>query len=320
MQHSIRTIGIVLLLCITSTYTDALLTTRATRTALRLSSEVVSEQPPSTSGSSSSTANLTIEKFEKPPRLIPEDPSLIPTLYQYDHCPFCVRVRLALGFKNIKHNLVFMANDDVHTPTAMVGKKVAPIMRFPSANADDEDLIMKESMDIIEFIDNDERFGPPNVLRPASGRTDLKEWQNSVKFMLRTLQRPRYVATGLLPEFQQIDSRHAFINNHPLPPFDKPEWKEMEFSEKLSIYAEAMSSDPMIMIEELNAKLVDLDDIVYCDTYCTEGGLSLDDVDLWARLRSISIIADVEWPDGLRRYIDNLGELADVPLYDGLSM
>lgn len=128
MQHSIRAVGIVLLLSVTSTYTDALLTTRTTRTALRLSSEVVSEQSPSTSGQSPSIPNLTIEKFEKPPRLIPEDPSLIPTLYQYDHCPFCVRVRLALGFKNIKHNLVFMANDDVHTPTAMVGKKVAPIM------------------------------------------------------------------------------------------------------------------------------------------------------------------------------------------------
>lgn len=54
--------------------------------------------------------------------------------------------------------------------------------------------------------------------------------------------------------------------------------------------------------------------------YCTEGGLSLDDIDLWARLRSISIISDVEWPDGLRRYMDNLSELADVALYDGLAM
>lgn len=194
-------------------------------------------------------------------------------------------------------------------------------MKFPNGNANEDDLIMKESMDIIEYIENDERFGPTNVLRSASGRTDLKEWQNSVKFMLRTLQRPRYVATGLLPEFQQIDSRHAFIANHPLPPFDKPEWREMEdFSEKLSIYAQAMADDPTCMIEELNAKLVELDDMVYCDMYCTEGGLSLDDIDLWARLRSISIIADVAWPSGLRRYMDNLSELADVAMYDGIAM
>ena len=86
-----------------------------------------------------------------------------------------------------------------------------------------------------------------------------------------------------------------------------------DFSEKLSVYAEAMASDPTYMVEELNAKLVELDDMVYCDTYCTEGGLSLDDLGLWARLRAVSIVAAVVWPAGLRRYMDNLSELASLP-------
>jgi glutaredoxin 2 len=51
----------------------------------------------------------------------------LPILYVYDHCPFCVRVRLALGIKNVKHTVHFLANDDVPTPTKLVGKKVAPI-------------------------------------------------------------------------------------------------------------------------------------------------------------------------------------------------
>jgi hypothetical protein len=63
--------------------------------------------------------------FNKPERVIREQ---LPTIYVYDHCPFCVRVRVALGLKNIKHNLHFMANDDVPTPTALVGKKIAPIL------------------------------------------------------------------------------------------------------------------------------------------------------------------------------------------------
>lgn len=93
-----------------------------------------------------------------------------------------------------------------------------------------------------------------------------------------------------------------------------------DLNEKLSIYAEAIADDPAYLIEELNAKLVALDDIVYCDMYCTEGGLSLDDIDLWARLRSVTIIQDVTWPDKLRRYMDNLSELADISLYDGLAI
>ena len=117
------TVGILFLLLISNG--EALTTARALKTVLRLSSEVLAEKTLEESSKSSSSKT---EKFAKPPRLIPEDPSLIPSLYNYDHCPFCVRVRLALGFKNIKHNLVFMANDDVHTPTSMVGKKIAPIM------------------------------------------------------------------------------------------------------------------------------------------------------------------------------------------------
>ena len=34
---------------------------------------------------------------------------------------------MALGLKGIKHKLNFLANDDVVTPTELVGKKIAPI-------------------------------------------------------------------------------------------------------------------------------------------------------------------------------------------------
>jgi hypothetical protein len=50
-----------------------------------------------------------------------------PKLYVYDHCPFCVRVRMAFGLKGIKHELVFLANDDKELPISLVGKKVSPI-------------------------------------------------------------------------------------------------------------------------------------------------------------------------------------------------
>jgi len=127
---------------------------------------------------------------------------------------------LALGVKNVKHNVHFFQNDDIPTPTKLIGKKIAPIFAIP-----EDDFIMGESLDIIAKIDEDERFGTPGQILPATARKDLKAWQKSVQVLLRTLQRPRYVATGLLPEFQQIDGRHAFIKNHQLPPYEKPEWK-----------------------------------------------------------------------------------------------
>jgi len=254
----------------------------------------------------------SIVPFAKPERVVHD---ILPQLYVYDHCPFCVRVRFAMGLKNIKHKLEFLANDDVATPTALIGKKIAPIMEWKEAG-----VVMKESMDIIQFIDGDARFGPTGVILPATDRTDLKAWQSSVRDLLRGLQRPRYVATGLLPEFQQLDGRHAFIANHQMPPFSKDEWKPMDMAEKLTIYAEAMAKDPANELEELNRKLVELDDIIFSEHHCSPGGVSYDDVDLFSRLRSITIIKDVEWPEKLRNYMDRMSELADIPLYDEMAL
>lgn len=261
----------------------------------------------------------TATAFQQGPRIVRDQ---LPIVYVYDHCPFCVRVRLALGIKNIKHNIDFLANDDIPTPTNLIGKKIAPIFAIP-----EDDFIMGESLDIIEKVDSDERFGETNVFLPSTGRTDIKAWQKSVQTLLRTLQRPRYVATGLLPEFQQLEGRHAFIKNHQLPPYEKAEWKgtadepsNIEMDEKLKLYAEAMAKDPAPLIEDLNAKLVELNDIVFSEHYCSEGGLSYDDIDLWSRLRSITIIKGVEWPEKLRAYMDNLSALGDVPLYDQMAL
>lgn len=295
----------------------ALLSTRSmvvTNAFTPSSSSCIGSLKSSTMKKMSSTA--TEVSNNKGPRIIRDD---LPIVHVYDHCPFCVRVRFALGVKNIKHTVNFLANDDIKAPTKLIGKKIAPIFEIPEDN-----LIMGESLDIIAKVDSDERFGTTQTLKPASSRTDLKEWQKSVQTLLRTLQRPRYVATGLLPEFQQIDGRHAFIKNHQLPPYEKKEWKaddsELTMDDKLKIYAEAMASDPIPLVEDLNAKLVELDDKIYCEDYCTEGGLSMDDVDMWSRLRSITIIKDVIWPDKLRAYMDNLSVLSDVPLYDAMAI
>ena len=78
-----------------------------------------------TSTSTSLYASTTeVSKFVQGPRIVFDE---LPIVYVYDHCPFCVRVRLALGVKNVKHNVHFFQNDDIPTPTKLIGKKIAPI-------------------------------------------------------------------------------------------------------------------------------------------------------------------------------------------------
>lgn len=239
-------------------------------------------------------------------------PSTLPKLYVADHCPFCVRVRLALGLKNVKHTVEFLANDDAKTPTDLVGKKIYPIW------VEDGKDPMPESMDIIKAVDADEAYGPTGFFKPDSGRTDLKAWQKKFQRHMRILQRPRYVHDqSVLPEFQQRDARDYFIKGHFVPvrdDLDKAAWKEMSFEEMEECYAQAMGMTDEL-VAEVNEGLKELDEMIYSEDCCTEGGLSYDDIDLWARMRSITIVKGVKVPEKLAKYQENLSRKGDVPLY-----
>lgn len=47
---------------------------------------------------------------------------------------------MIMGFKGIPHNLMYLANDDVDTPTAMVGKKMVPILELGRQGHDDHEV------------------------------------------------------------------------------------------------------------------------------------------------------------------------------------
>lgn len=69
-------------------------------------------------------------------------------LYHYEHCPFCQRVRLLLGYKQIPYESVVLSYDDADTPTKLIGKKMLPIMDFGDGT------VMAESIDILREIEN----------------------------------------------------------------------------------------------------------------------------------------------------------------------
>jgi glutaredoxin 2 len=247
--------------------------------------------------------------FVKPNRVISKP---LPRLYVYDHCPFCVRVRLAFGLKNIKHELYFLGNDDVDTPTALIGKKIAPIFEY-----NPKSIVMPESLDIIAKIDGDSDFGPTNLFKPMSGRKDIAEWQAKHADLGRIFQRPRYMMT-VLPEFASIDGKRAYIRNHALPNYAKEVWLALSGDQRQKLYEE-MYQHSLTRMDELNAALKELDDLIHCPKCVTEGGLSLDDIDLWARLRSMTLIKGAVFPEKLRSYLDYFEKEGDLPLYFALA-
>lgn len=243
------------------------------------------------------TSALQAPRCSLPPRVI-LDP--LPGLFVYDHCPFCVRVRYALGHKNVKHNLIWLLNDDVTTPTALIGKKLVPIFQ-PEGPAGRS---MPESMGIIEAIDSDNKFGQPGLFKPATSRDDISKWMDETAMPLRRLTRVRY-SRATLPEFAFADARETYVKNHPLCDPDS-------YDENFNRSSE--------YIAEIQGKLNELDEMIYSKEFCSPGGLSYDDIVLFPKLRSFTVIKGLELPSRVKEYIEYQAQITEVPLYDYCAM
>ena len=51
-------------------------------------------------------------------------------LYHYVHCPFCVRVRMALGHLKIPYESIVLPYDEEEIPLEMCQKKMLPILKL----------------------------------------------------------------------------------------------------------------------------------------------------------------------------------------------
>lgn len=77
---------------------------------------------------------------------------MTPTLYYYEHCPYCLRVLALIGMANIDVQRHILLNDDEATPIAMVGQKMVPILAL------DENQYMAESLDIMAYLSEQAQF------------------------------------------------------------------------------------------------------------------------------------------------------------------
>ena len=123
-----------------------------------------------------------------------------------------------------------------------------------------------------------------------------------------------------LPEFVTGSSRDTFVKNHQLPPYEKANWRSDEFTmdERWAMYND--QSRDAELIAEVNQKLQDLEPLIHCPDCATEGGVSLDDIDLWSRLRSLTIVKGLVFPPKVRAYLDTFADRGDLPLYDAIAL
>lgn len=109
-------------------------------------------------------------------------------LYHYVHCPYCIRIRMVLGYFRQEYHSIVLPYDDEQTPISLAGKKMLPIMEFPDGPR------LNESLLIVARLDPQNRLDTRSVMADDS----LTETLAQIAAPVHKLAMPYWMYT---PEF-----------------------------------------------------------------------------------------------------------------------
>lgn len=186
-------------------------------------------------------------------------------LYIYQHCPFCLRVLLLRGLKKLDLPVQVVLENDVETPTRLIGRKKVPILQKADGSA------MPESMDIVRYLDA--QFAPP--LLTAAERPQLDAWSERASGLIFRLAVPR-ITRGDFAELATPEARAAYIE------------REIRSFGDL----DALLAATPQLLAELAPLLTELDSLIPPP----EAELGESDIRLFPLLALLSIVKDVKLP------------------------
>lgn len=121
-------------------------------------------------------------------------------LYHYVHCPYCIRVRMALGYLDILYESKVLTYDDEQTPMVLCNKKMLPILEFSQGDE------MNESLDIIARLDKDNAL-QMQLLKDPGMKAFMDNFMEQLAEPINKLCMPYWVWS---PEFDE-KSRNYYM-------------------------------------------------------------------------------------------------------------
>jgi len=210
-------------------------------------------------------------------------------LHCYDHCPYCIRVELALTFLGVPYTREVYGYGDFEGPKKLTGKKQLPVLEHLGHKT-------PESLDIIDILDANT---PHRSIPPKTNRSDLDEWLRDSKGTRTNLTRPRVFKVPVKDWANIEDTRYAT---------QKYEKLGFNYSQ-----AKARTAD---LIVEMNEWLEKFSDKLLYDTQSVnEFGFGMDDILVIPHLRTLTCVKGLKWPDKLRKYLENSFEDVKAELY-----
>lgn len=203
-------------------------------------------------------------------------------LYIYQHCPYCVRVQMMIGLKNLSVQQCVLAANDQATPEKMIGKKMVPILQKSDGS------YLAESMDIVHYLD---QLDAAPILAQVSS-VAISQWLADVRSYTGRLLMPRFVQ-GPFAEFTSQAARDDFIAR-----------KEAY----IGSFAENIANSWQL-IPQLEQDLLRLADLL-----AAVRPLSDDDIQLFPLLRNLTLVQGIHYPSVVADYRDSMAQRCRVNL------
>lgn len=230
-------------------------------------------------------------------------------LHVYDHCPFCIRVELALGWNGQPYErMVYGYGDKLGDDSkegcydggvVLTGKKELPVLEKLGSNGERE-WLKAESLDIIDWVQQQPGCDPFPV---KSEREDLKAFfrtDGRFKVAQRIISRPRALQMTNLKDWSREEDRAYAKTKYEKGGFD---------------YAAAESADKEHLLE-MNTLLEEANSLLGSgESFYKDGVLGFDDLLYLPELRTVTLAKGVNWPEKLRNYIISAHSKANVATY-----
>lgn len=130
------------------------------------------------------------------------------TLYHYIHCPFCIRVRMALGYLNISYISHPLPYNDEKTPLDLCQKKMLPILK-------NGDHAMNESLDIIASLDQGNSLNL-ELLKDQSLMNEVEDLLNRLASPIHNLCMPYWAwSKEFTPEAREYFEKKKSVKRGP---------------------------------------------------------------------------------------------------------
>lgn len=192
-------------------------------------------------------------------------------LYHYVHCPYCVRVRMALGFLQMPYESRIVPYDDQVTPVSLIGVKMLPVMSF-------DGVPMKESLDIIRKLDQE------NLLKLDTDLSSAEELIKSFNNPVHSLAMPYWIHTQ---EFTPT-ARAYFIK--------QKEAKRGPFSELVK-KSETFKAELAELFSGLQSRL---------HPFFESDNIRIQDIVIAAHLWGLYIVPEFQFPEQIHQYLQKI--------------